>query len=107
MQVDLPPDQRDNAVRQRGVNQCIAVNIVTLLLVICFIRSILTDPGGIPEHNPSWMYEEDKDAKHGSRVPDIIRNTLKRNETRGPGSGDIASGARSTSRIAATIAECA
>jgi len=85
MQVDLPPDQRDNAVRQRGVNQCIAVNIVTLLLIICFIRSILTDPGGIPEHDPTWLYEEDKDAKHGSRVPDIIRNTLKRNETKRTG----------------------
>jgi len=86
LQVDLPSDQRDDAMRQRGINQCIAVHIVTLLLVICYIRSVLTDPGGIPENDPRWMYEKEKQKqdKHGGRVPDV-RSALKMNETKKTG----------------------
>eukprot|EP00747_Dinoflagellata_sp_TGD_P161723 gnl/TRDRNA2_/TRDRNA2_178511_c0_seq1.p1 gnl/TRDRNA2_/TRDRNA2_178511_c0~~gnl/TRDRNA2_/TRDRNA2_178511_c0_seq1.p1 ORF type:complete len:376 (+),score=82.57 gnl/TRDRNA2_/TRDRNA2_178511_c0_seq1:60-1187(+) len=42
----------------RGVWQLIVFNVVTVLLLICYFRCILTHPGGIPDkdEDESWQY---------------------------------------------------
>merc|ERR1719198_439369 len=36
------------------MHQIVAFHIITLLLVICYIKSILVHPGSIPEDDPTW-----------------------------------------------------
>jgi hypothetical protein len=40
--------------------ECIAFHIITALLLVCYLKSILEDPGEIPDNDPTWL--SDKNA---------------------------------------------
>lgn len=57
LQEDVAKKHRDEALRERGLWQMMVFNLVTFLLVVCYIRAILVDPGEIPSDDPYWAYE--------------------------------------------------
>jgi len=58
-QRDIPVDRRDDARVARAVMQLIAFHVLTGMLVICYIQSILTHPGEIPDNDVRWAYTGD------------------------------------------------
>eukprot|EP00927_Polykrikos_kofoidii_P082433 TRINITY_DN81_c0_g1_i1.p1 TRINITY_DN81_c0_g1~~TRINITY_DN81_c0_g1_i1.p1 ORF type:complete len:347 (-),score=35.28 TRINITY_DN81_c0_g1_i1:103-1143(-) len=71
-----------------GQWQLIIVNIVTLMLVICFLKSMIVHPGSIPEvdEDPSWVFERPSDARKMSQSsedePLTLYQELKRSGDR-------------------------
>jgi len=57
LQHHVPHEHRDAERRGRGVAQVIFFHVVTILLVICYVRAILENPGEIPDNDPLWIYE--------------------------------------------------
>merc|ERR1719440_63160 len=56
LQLYTPKDLLDRDVQRRGIQQCIVYHIVTLMLLVCYVRSILVSPGEIPENDVQWEY---------------------------------------------------
>lgn len=56
-QPDVKPDEVDKEVRKRGIIECIAFQVITLLLVICYVKSILISPGEVPDNDPQWEFK--------------------------------------------------
>lgn len=48
----------DPAAQLRGKVELGISQTITLFLLICFVRSILTDPGSVPD-SPEWVYDPD------------------------------------------------
>jgi len=59
LQLDVPRDFRNEALRRKGVYQMFFFHLVTLLLNICYVNSILQHPGEIPDNDPMWAYTGD------------------------------------------------
>jgi len=59
LQLSVPENRRDDDKRSRAITQLIFFHIVTVLLVICYIRSILEHPGTIPDNDPNWEYRSE------------------------------------------------
>lgn len=57
-------ESEDQEFKDRGVTECIIFHVITLLLVISYIRCIITHPGTIPDihDDPRWAYEVAPDA---------------------------------------------
>lgn len=52
------PLLQDPTSRRAAITQLVIFNVVTFLLIVCYIRCALTAPGGIPsrEEDPHWEY---------------------------------------------------
>lgn len=61
MQLDTSPAMRDHESEFRGLWQGIVFHCITLLLVLCYMRSISVHPGSIPD-SPEWIYDGGKEA---------------------------------------------
>jgi len=48
LQLDRPPSSRVESLSNRGLQEMITFHIVTVLLLYCFGRCVLTHPGSIP-----------------------------------------------------------
>jgi len=72
------PLTRSEAKMGAGWAQLVIFNVVTILLVICYIRCIITSPGGIPsrQEDPSWEY-----AASSAEVP-VLQETKQTGERR-------------------------
>jgi len=46
----------DKAARYRGIVEFVVFHIITILLLICYVRSILENPGEIPRDSEDWAY---------------------------------------------------
>merc|ERR1719236_147510 len=55
-QWDLPQERRNQEVAQRALIEMIIFQYITVMLIICYVRSILVHPGEIPDNNPQWNY---------------------------------------------------
>jgi hypothetical protein len=68
--IGLLLDDHDPLMNRKGFMQAIVFNIVTVLLVTCYLRCILVHPGAIPtkEEDPSWEYVP-RDAMGSGYVP--------------------------------------
>jgi len=42
--------------QRRGWQQLVIFHVITILLLVCYVRSILVNPGEIPEQDPAWEY---------------------------------------------------
>lgn len=58
LQLGTAPELRDSAMRQRALVQGFIFNIITGLLVVCYVRSILEHPGEVPD-DPAWQQPMD------------------------------------------------
>eukprot|EP00927_Polykrikos_kofoidii_P082435 TRINITY_DN81_c1_g1_i1.p1 TRINITY_DN81_c1_g1~~TRINITY_DN81_c1_g1_i1.p1 ORF type:complete len:360 (+),score=30.31 TRINITY_DN81_c1_g1_i1:137-1216(+) len=59
------PLMSDPDTASTGRWQFVALNIVTLLLIVCYVECIVVSPGNIPpaEEDPSWCYEKPSDMR--------------------------------------------
>merc|ERR1719217_2036241 len=58
LQLGTAPELRDSAMRQRALVQGFIFNIITGLLIVCYVRSILEHPGEVPD-DPAWQQPMD------------------------------------------------
>merc|ERR1740130_2567395 len=58
-QFDVAEGHKDEDKRTRGMKQAAYFHLNTLLLIISYVRSILTHPGEIPDKDPAWAYTGD------------------------------------------------
>jgi hypothetical protein len=56
LQLQEDPAHRDEDRHRRGVVQACVSQTLTAIMLICFLSSICTDPGGIPD-SPEWRQE--------------------------------------------------
>eukprot|EP00929_Paragymnodinium_shiwhaense_P047628 TRINITY_DN24149_c0_g1_i1.p1 TRINITY_DN24149_c0_g1~~TRINITY_DN24149_c0_g1_i1.p1 ORF type:complete len:371 (-),score=40.24 TRINITY_DN24149_c0_g1_i1:218-1330(-) len=56
LQLGVAEDLLNREVRRRGWQQLAIFHVITVLLLICYVRSILVSPGEIPENDPQWEY---------------------------------------------------
>jgi hypothetical protein len=77
LQNDKPENRVDDDKRSRAIVQLIAFHIITLLMMICYVRSILEHPGEIPDNDPSWAY--------GGQTPNASNNPLELKEAKKTG----------------------
>jgi len=72
LQFDVAPAMRDHETELRGWWQGLVFHFITLLLVLCYIRSVHVHPGSIPDR-PEWIYDGAKEI-----VPDNVNNLEKK-----------------------------
>mmetsp|Transcript_46150 Transcript_46150/g.83090 ORF Transcript_46150/g.83090 Transcript_46150/m.83090 type:complete len:331 (+) Transcript_46150:113-1105(+) len=58
LQIGVDPEHVDRGVRSAANTEIIAFNVLTAMLVICYLRAMFTSPGGIPEDDKNWQYNE-------------------------------------------------
>mmetsp|Transcript_99585 Transcript_99585/g.260138 ORF Transcript_99585/g.260138 Transcript_99585/m.260138 type:complete len:365 (-) Transcript_99585:122-1216(-) len=54
LQLGRPAGKVDESTRTRGIVEFVVFLCLTTMLVICYVRCILTHPGEIPENDPQW-----------------------------------------------------
>jgi len=55
LQLDKDAGMRDNEAKARGTWQLVSFLVLSTMLNICYVRSIVTDPGDIPD-DKEWIY---------------------------------------------------
>jgi len=60
LQLDVDAEFQDASARTRGLVQIWALHIITAMLILCYIRSIMTHPGGIPDNDREWLKSGDE-----------------------------------------------
>jgi len=81
LQFDVPTNRQDDSKRTRGIWQCVFFHIITVLLNICYVRSILEHPGTIPDGDPAWDYRSDTGA-NGATAGVNLQEAKKTGERR-------------------------
>eukprot|EP00929_Paragymnodinium_shiwhaense_P012829 TRINITY_DN120720_c0_g1_i1.p1 TRINITY_DN120720_c0_g1~~TRINITY_DN120720_c0_g1_i1.p1 ORF type:complete len:419 (+),score=53.61 TRINITY_DN120720_c0_g1_i1:201-1457(+) len=56
LQLWTPAGQVDTSRRFRAQCELAVFHFLTFMLAICYVRSVLTHPGQIPDHDPQWEY---------------------------------------------------
>jgi hypothetical protein len=57
LQLEVPVAKRDQVTENRGFAHAIAFNSITFVVLVCYVRSVLTHPGQIPENDPNWAFQ--------------------------------------------------
>eukprot|EP00388_Colpodella_angusta_P022859 GDKJ01058426.1.p1 GENE.GDKJ01058426.1~~GDKJ01058426.1.p1 ORF type:complete len:367 (+),score=34.37 GDKJ01058426.1:48-1148(+) len=68
LQLHVDPSDRDPVLYSRGLRDAIIFNILSLLVGTCFARSVLTNPGSIPDI-PEWHCSAECPNTQGPPVP--------------------------------------
>jgi len=69
LQVEMPVANRDKVAEERGFQQAIVFNCITFMVVFCYVKSVLTHPGHIPDDDPNWAFVA-QDMRAASREKD-------------------------------------
>jgi len=56
LQIGVPEPEVDRRMRYWAVVQLLIFHYITALLLVCYVRSILSSPGEIPDNDPQWEY---------------------------------------------------
>lgn len=72
-----PWGEPDLVMQRRGAIQCGIFQFVTALLVVCYIRSIITHPGPIPEDKAEWDYVPQDGRCPSDWFPMMVQETKK------------------------------
>jgi len=56
LQLDIPYEHQDDEMRRRGIIQLVVFNYITIMLILCYIRCILTSPGEVPDNDARWAF---------------------------------------------------
>merc|ERR1719191_358219 len=74
LQLDVDEKLRNSGMRQRAIVECVAFHYITLMLVICYVKSILVHPGEIPDKDADAFWEyipQDGRATSGIDGPNV------------------------------------
>jgi len=72
LQIGVPSEHQDHDKWIRGIIAAVVFHYITLMLVICYVASILTSPGEIPdkEVDPYWEFVP-QDKQQSARASDV------------------------------------
>jgi len=56
LQFDVQDEHRDDELRRRGIVHLAVFNVITLMVIWCYFRALLTNPGEVPDGDPQWDY---------------------------------------------------
>jgi len=76
LQLTEQPDLVDKDMRLRGAVSFGVFSVITMLLIISYLRAILIDPGTIPDDDPHWQYHADESLAQ-KWLPRFLRETKK------------------------------
>lgn len=79
LQLEKDVGFRDNDMATRGTMHLVAFVLISSMLVVCYVRSIYTDPGGIPD-DPDWQYFGD--GRDDPKVTSGVHETKRTGERR-------------------------
>eukprot|EP00933_Yihiella_yeosuensis_P063892 TRINITY_DN67141_c0_g1_i1.p1 TRINITY_DN67141_c0_g1~~TRINITY_DN67141_c0_g1_i1.p1 ORF type:complete len:360 (-),score=59.42 TRINITY_DN67141_c0_g1_i1:151-1230(-) len=71
----------DKDARKRGLIELGVFSLLTTMLLICYVRSILTHPGEIPDNDPKWEYLP-RDSRFANAAPVSLQEVKKSGERR-------------------------
>jgi len=80
MQLGVEPELVDQETKTRGTVEMVLIHIITAFLVYCYIRSILTHPGEIPD-DVAWE-RTPEDARHSIGGTDANQQERKKSGDR-------------------------
>lgn len=71
LQLWSPPNQVDDDMRFRGAVESIVFQIITIMLVLCYVRCVLVYPGEVPDKTEWWFDANQK--SHNVQMPMVER----------------------------------
>eukprot|EP00928_Gymnodinium_smaydae_P064619 TRINITY_DN47901_c0_g1_i1.p1 TRINITY_DN47901_c0_g1~~TRINITY_DN47901_c0_g1_i1.p1 ORF type:complete len:379 (+),score=61.87 TRINITY_DN47901_c0_g1_i1:211-1347(+) len=82
LQMSVAPKHVDRDARQRAVWELLVFHCLTVMLLICYVRSILIHPGTIPDDDPHWEYLPQEGAGASESAPLSLQETKKSGDRR-------------------------
>eukprot|EP00440_Ansanella_granifera_P067088 gb/GFBE01072756.1/.p1 GENE.gb/GFBE01072756.1/~~gb/GFBE01072756.1/.p1 ORF type:complete len:350 (+),score=88.92 gb/GFBE01072756.1/:1-1050(+) len=79
LQIGVAEEHVDGVIRARGQMELITFHAITALLLICYLRAILTVPGYIPAGDKHWEYQSEESS---SFIPSFLREMKKTGDRR-------------------------
>eukprot|EP00929_Paragymnodinium_shiwhaense_P029973 TRINITY_DN1706_c0_g1_i1.p1 TRINITY_DN1706_c0_g1~~TRINITY_DN1706_c0_g1_i1.p1 ORF type:complete len:370 (+),score=36.30 TRINITY_DN1706_c0_g1_i1:176-1285(+) len=79
LQLGLSENMVDQEQKERGIVHFALLNGFTFMLLVSYLRSIFTNPGEVPDHDPRWQYEP---TDNKIRAPEEFCETKKSGERR-------------------------
>lgn len=73
LQIGIPWRLVDPVLQAQGYRECVLSQVFVGLLLICFIRALLTSPGSVP-NEPEWLMKRG-DGTNGDKSDPISANT--------------------------------
>jgi len=77
LQVGVGGDRLDEKLRRDATVQLIIFHILTAMLLICYARSIMTSPGGVPDDDAVWSYMPPDSLSGADPLPSIQLQEVK------------------------------
>jgi palmitoyltransferase ZDHHC2/15/20 len=81
LQPHVPGDIVPAELRIKGTIEVTIFSFLTTLLLICYVRCILTHPGEIPDNDPKWEYLP-RDVRNTAAAPLSLQEVKKSGERR-------------------------
>mmetsp|Transcript_56416 Transcript_56416/g.160167 ORF Transcript_56416/g.160167 Transcript_56416/m.160167 type:complete len:358 (-) Transcript_56416:133-1206(-) len=78
LQLGEPQGHVDEEARRRGCLEFLVFQLLTALLLVCYVRSILVHPGDIPDSDPQWEYQPPHDGRAASNWAPMGQQEMKR-----------------------------
>jgi len=77
LQLDVPIAHRDKGAEERGWKHAVIFNMISFMVMFCYVESVLTHPGQIPDDEPAWQFQpqdlkvtkQDKDKEANKDLP--------------------------------------
>lgn len=84
LQLWTKPSAVDKDMFDRGCKECLAFHILTMMVVICYTRCIVTHPGPIPENDLQWetMPQDERGMPVSIAAPMSLQEMKKSGERR-------------------------
>jgi len=77
LQMGVDPEHVDGVVRSAAKTEIIACNVITAMMVLCYLRAMFTSPGTVPTGDKHWEYNEVM-----SFIPSFLVETKKTGDRR-------------------------
>lgn len=82
LQLYRPASAVDLLARERAQTQLAIFHFLTVMLLICYFRSVLVHPGQIPDNDPQWEYLPQDARGPQEPIPLSVQETKKSGERR-------------------------
>jgi len=82
LQLDVPYEHRDDAMRRRGIIQLVVFHYITIMLICCYVRCILVSPGEIPDNDARWAFVPQEGPQQGTGASVNLQEMKRSGERR-------------------------
>jgi len=82
LQNDVSKEHRNQEMRSRALFQMAFFHVITGLMGICYVQSILTHPGEIPDNDPMWTHTGDAREVQAQHLASVNLQEMKKSGDR-------------------------